>query len=688
VLFGASVCRNIFETRFMNHPARRRLNYLALSLSMIWGHAYAQSDEESYFSDLPTVLSASRLAQPLDEVPGAVTVLDRDLIRATGYRDIARVLRLVPGIQTGQMRGGKNWVSYHGLSMAVPSGLQVLVDGRSVYTQSSFDGVDFSALPITIDEIERIEVVRGPNPVSYGANAFMGSINIITREAAEDPGARAHVNFGQPGVRDVAAGGNGLVGPVAVRLDASYSDDDGFEDLRDRSRVGVVAARADYRPTNADKLVLRLGASSTVKGEGYPNTLFNNNAERDSHGNYTNAHLEWSHTSAPGNEWRVDLYHNREAVRDQWAVTGPSFYPVVIPFDRDRVGTRDNIEFHHRFPVGDTARFVWGAEMRSDKVQGANLYAGGDPSTSVLRRFFGDTEWKFAPRWQLTVGAAVEQELNDPARISPRAFLNWHASENQSWRVGYSRVMQQKSIFLRESDVRFYDPTTHVLLAQPYRSNPDLRQARFDSIELGYFGRIPSWGLSLDGRLFRERAKDFVYRVAVPSDQTPTPALQSFIPTTQFQNYDKPVTLTGIEYELKARVWKGGEMRFVHTLINRNSGNWLIDHLTAPYVATLSWIQKYQLGWSSTVSVLRMGAMTGGDVTDNAASLAKPYTAVDARIAYAFEQSMRKWEVALNAINLGKKHSEMSGRVAQTGGGSISMGNVSPMVYLSITGEI
>ncbi|MDP1705515.1 MAG: TonB-dependent receptor plug domain-containing protein, partial [Sulfurimicrobium sp.] len=100
------------------------------------------SNEQAYLTTLPIVLTPSRLPQPLNEAPAAMTVIDRDVIRASGYRDIPRLLRLVPGMQVGQERGGTHWVTYHGLGNDFPSWMQVLVDGRSVYSPGNFDGVD------------------------------------------------------------------------------------------------------------------------------------------------------------------------------------------------------------------------------------------------------------------------------------------------------------------------------------------------------------------------------------------------------------------------------------------------------------------------------------------------------------------------------------------------------------------
>ena len=198
-------------------------------------------------------------------MPGAVTVLDRDLIQATGYRDLARLLRLVPGLQVAQSRGGRSWVTYHGMSPASASGLQVLIDGRSVATEASFDGIDWAALPVTIDEIERIEVVRGPNPVSFGANAFMvvrsiSLLGIVLPIPACVPGSV----WATPVCGMCRWGENGQFGAVSVRLDGAVVRDEGFSDLRDRHEVAKLAVRADSRLSNDDELIVRVGGSSST----------------------------------------------------------------------------------------------------------------------------------------------------------------------------------------------------------------------------------------------------------------------------------------------------------------------------------------------------------------------------------------------------------------------------------------
>jgi len=112
-----------------------------------------------YLGDMPVVLSVSRLAQPLAEAPGAVTVINREMIHASGFREIPDLLRLVPGFYVGWYDGTMATVN-RGLPDQYSRRMQVLVDGRSIYTPL-FGGVQWSDLPLAMDDIERIEVIRG-----------------------------------------------------------------------------------------------------------------------------------------------------------------------------------------------------------------------------------------------------------------------------------------------------------------------------------------------------------------------------------------------------------------------------------------------------------------------------------------------------------------------------------------------
>jgi len=204
---------------------------------MLFGHSVLADDLFLDGTALPEVLTATRLKQSPAAVPGSMTVLDNELIKASGARDISELLRLVPGMMVGAISGNQATVNYHGTNASEARRMQVLIDGRSVY-RAGLATVDWSDIPVAMEDIERIEVFRGPNTVSYGANALMAVVNIITRAPANSHGTRVKLTRGQRGISDwYASQGTGWESGD-LRLSLSGQEDDGF----DKNRLG-----ADYR---------------------------------------------------------------------------------------------------------------------------------------------------------------------------------------------------------------------------------------------------------------------------------------------------------------------------------------------------------------------------------------------------------------------------------------------------------
>jgi iron complex outermembrane receptor protein len=180
------------------------LSLLALAIpSLLVSPMTQAAEEDMFFSELPIVASVSRLPQRLADAPTSVTVIDREMIRSLPIRDLNDIFRLVPGFQTYPNNTEAARVTYHGLTDEEFSPrLQVLVDGRSMYSSAFRNGVNWAVIPVAIEDIERIEVVRGTNAVSYGSNAFLGVINIITVDPSLVQGFSVTANHGNQGIRD------------------------------------------------------------------------------------------------------------------------------------------------------------------------------------------------------------------------------------------------------------------------------------------------------------------------------------------------------------------------------------------------------------------------------------------------------------------------------------------------------
>lgn len=119
----------------------------------------AATGGEDFFDESPLILTASRMSKPLLESPASVSVIDRQMIEASGARDIADLFRLVPGMVVGYHSGHAPAVTYHGIGQEFGRQIQVLIDGRSVFIPS-FGGVPWTNLPLLIEDIERIVYLK------------------------------------------------------------------------------------------------------------------------------------------------------------------------------------------------------------------------------------------------------------------------------------------------------------------------------------------------------------------------------------------------------------------------------------------------------------------------------------------------------------------------------------------------
>ena len=177
---------------------------------------------------LPVVLTSARVRQPQSEVPASVTVLDRRLIEASGAREVHELFRLVPGMSVALTDGNIPQVSYHGTQAMDTRRMLVLVDGRTEYLPG-LARVRWHHAALTVEDIERIEVTRGPSAAAYGANAFTGVINIITRDPRDKPHSSIQFRGGSNGIRDGRAAAVTRWQGGAFRATVARHEDDGFD---------------------------------------------------------------------------------------------------------------------------------------------------------------------------------------------------------------------------------------------------------------------------------------------------------------------------------------------------------------------------------------------------------------------------------------------------------------------------
>jgi outer membrane cobalamin receptor len=148
---------------------------------------FVEADELLLFQDMDLVVTASRLEQPKDQLSVPLTVLTSNDLHYGGHTSISEALRFAPGVDVLRMDRSRYWVGIHGLQGMFSDRMMTLVDGMPA-DSPAFGGPEFSSLPVTIEDIERIEIVRGSGGAAWGANALSGVVNIITKDPSSTPG--------------------------------------------------------------------------------------------------------------------------------------------------------------------------------------------------------------------------------------------------------------------------------------------------------------------------------------------------------------------------------------------------------------------------------------------------------------------------------------------------------------------
>lgn len=529
--------------------------------------------ESDYYADLPTVLSASRLSQARRDAPVATSIIDREMIEASGARQISDLFRLVPGMVVGISSGVDQVVSYQGLSGDDARRMQVLVDGREVYAPST-GGVPWVALPIALADIERIEVVRGPNAATYGANSYLGVINITTRHAYAAHGTALNANVGTHDIRDADLRIGSGDGDFDYRLTVGTRGDDGLSELNDAGDTSYLNARADWDPNGQDELSFLFGYSDGDyhQGEGLKSIDPMRAAEFISRYGQFN----WRHDFSKQQAIQAKLYYSDENYGEDFIIDEPSL-GVVIPTGKDFRTERFDGELQYTVALSPALRMALGAGARSDRAV-SEIFLGTDvPLVNHLGRVFWHGEWRARPDIVVNAGVMWESSSITGNDVSPRLALNWHVTDAHTLRAGVSRAVRTPVIFEENANwavggfsTVFNTEITDILIV----SSGGLKSEKIQSWEIGYFGRpIPE--LTLDIRMYRNRLTDLISSVKVapvPADCVMLDPRNIDCDVRDYANTDA-VRAQGVEVETDWQSVAGTRLRLTYALQDMKGDN-------------------------------------------------------------------------------------------------------------------
>ena len=441
------------------------------------------------------VTSAAKHEEPLFHTASAIYVITQADIERSGATNIPDLLRLVPGLEVAQTFSSGWAISSRGFAELYSSKLLVLVDGRTVY-DPLFSGVYWDAQNLMLEDIERIEVIRGPGATLWGANAVNGVINILTRSARDTQGGLLSTTVAttEPVHANARYGGK-LGSSGAYRVYGSYFRRDHSRDSSGNPRQDRWAAtsggfRTDWSRSGANSFTLQ----GDVVGRGADETLllpslsppyqFLSTARTQHRGG--NLLARWNHHLSSGNDWTLQTYYDR-ATRQ-----GQALAETLQTFDLD---------FEHHFKIGRRQDWIWGAGYR---------VTGEDFGETFLITVRADTEHQFNSFWQDEItlipnrlqvipGTKLEQDRHSGWNAQPSVRLLWTPGSRHTVWAAVSRALRTPSDLEVESRINsqvFAGPSGQVDLVSIF-GNEGFQSEKLLAYELGY--RVtPARRFSLD----------------------------------------------------------------------------------------------------------------------------------------------------------------------------------------------
>lgn len=404
------------------------------------------------------VTSVTRTEETLREAAAAVTVITNEDLRRSGASTIPEALRNVPGIFVGR-RSSNSWaVSSRGFSSVNSEKLLVLSDTRSVYTPL-FSGVFWDVQNYLMEDVDRIEVIRGPGASVWGSNAVNGVINITTKDARDTQGLFA---IGSSGNEEQLAGiryGSKLGDDIYYRVFARYFDrGDSFSEEPMRSddwRMANIGFRSDWEISKEDTVTFQgdgyignvgqLAPIVTIIGRPGPD----GDLEADVSGG--NVLGRWRHKLAPDSEIQFRTYYDRTNRDD------PSF--------DDNLDTID-VDFQHTFGLTPRQQFTWGANYRhtADHNMGFGIFAvEPEVSEDSLVSGFLQNQIVLLDDVRLTVGTKLEHNDFSGFEVQPTARVAWDLTSSQVLWAAFSRAARVPTRIERDVAIDVADPSSDPL---------------------------------------------------------------------------------------------------------------------------------------------------------------------------------------------------------------------------------
>jgi len=431
-------------------------------------------------------MKVSKTEETLSRADAAVCVISPEDISRSGALNIANLLRMVPGVDVAQINSNTWAVSARGFNARFSDELLVMMDGRPVYTQT-FGAVFWDALDLPLENIERIEVIRGPGGSIWGANAVNGVINIITKKAADSHGGLVIAGGGNvdQGFGTVEYGGN-ISEKTNYRVYAKYLNQDhlpdptgqdggdGWHMLRGGFRTDSVLSSKDTLMLEGNFYTAREG-SPTIE---FPSVTAPARQNIELLANVSGGFIQgtWNHTSSPHSDTTLQISFDS--------------------YDRNdflREGSRSfELDFQHHFSGWTRQNIVWGLSYRYSKLNSdGGLYVSllpADIGTQVFGSFVQDSIAIAADRLFVTVGTKLEHNHYTGFNLMPSARVAWTPSPRHTLWAAVSKADRTRSAFDASvvSSISTSPGPGGIPDVLTFFGNPRVKNERLMAYEAGY----------------------------------------------------------------------------------------------------------------------------------------------------------------------------------------------------------
>lgn len=438
-------------------------------------------DEALYLKE-ETVSIASRYEQPISQAPSDVYVITDDDIRNSGATDIPTLLRQVPGMEVMQTNAVDFNVSVRGNNQLAANKLLVLVDGRSIYVDQA--GIVFwKQLPVTLTEIKRIEVLKGPASAVYGFNAFDGVVSIITKSPEEMKGTTVQVAGGQIGTVLASTVHAGTVGNWGYRLSAGHEQIQRWASRTAPALNGQrIGGLVEYQLAGDGKVRAEAGLARSNPYNGILNAI--STGENNFSQSYALVSYEQSDLLIRG--WWNGLFSEANALT----------HPLLMPLlgVTDRFGRSDqefslntyDLEARYRFRPFETFSVNIGANYRRI-TSSSNLLS--NRITEDRLGLYAQGDWHVLRSLEISTGLRYDLDTFITPTLSPRGAILYHLNSNHTLRL--SAAFAYRPPTTNDVGLNALNPVTLPGLppiSTPILGSRDVKPEHIASYEVSYQG--------------------------------------------------------------------------------------------------------------------------------------------------------------------------------------------------------